>query len=117
MAGAGAMVTRLGAIMAPARVDMTLSVLVWEGDENPAAFKSLTGVSLRPAYPAANEDTITRTASPGAFDLLTIYQGMIDPLRKMNRIEPIANATLPIYIWGQMRTGITPSVNTIASVV
>jgi ABC-type spermidine/putrescine transport system permease subunit II len=28
-----------------------------------------------------------------------------------------ANATLPIYIWGQMRTGITPSVNAIASVI
>lgn len=28
-----------------------------------------------------------------------------------------ANATLPVYIWGQMRTGITPSVNAVASVI
>ncbi len=28
-----------------------------------------------------------------------------------------ANSTLPVYIWGQMRTGITPSVNAIASII
>lgn len=28
-----------------------------------------------------------------------------------------ANATLPVYIWGQMRTGITPSVNAVATVI
>ncbi|MBY6120390.1 ABC transporter permease subunit [Mameliella alba] len=28
-----------------------------------------------------------------------------------------ANTTLPVYIWGQMRTGITPSVNAVATVI
>jgi ABC-type spermidine/putrescine transport system permease subunit II len=28
-----------------------------------------------------------------------------------------ANATLPVYIWGQMQTGITPSVNAVASAI
>ena len=28
-----------------------------------------------------------------------------------------ANTTLPVYIWGQMRTGITPSVNAVASII
>jgi ABC-type spermidine/putrescine transport system permease subunit I len=28
-----------------------------------------------------------------------------------------ANTTLPVYIWGQMRTGVTPSVNAVASII
>lgn len=72
-----------------------VNVLVWEGYENPEAFKSLPDITLNAAYLAANEDTITKTGAAGTFDLMTIYQGMIDPLRKVNRIEPIDEAKLP----------------------
>lgn len=66
-----------------------VKVLVWEGYENPDAFKALGSVTIEAGYLAANEDTITKTQQAGAFDLMTIYQGMIDPLRKLGRIEPI----------------------------
>ena len=73
----------------------TVNVLVWQGYENPDAFKSLPDVTLQAAYLAANEDTITKTGTAGAFDLLTIYQGMIDPLLKTSRIEPIDTGRVP----------------------
>lgn len=74
-----------------------VKVLVWAGYADKKAFASLKGVSLEAALLAANEDTITKTKSSGAFDALTIYQGMIDPLRKLDRIAPINTSLLPNY--------------------
>lgn len=41
------------------------------------------------AYNTTNEEILTKTAQTGAFDALIIYQGEIDQLRKLDRIEPI----------------------------
>lgn len=41
------------------------------------------------AYNTTNEEILTKTAQPGTFDALIIYQGQIDQLRKLDRIEPI----------------------------
>lgn len=72
----------------------TVKVLVWEGYEYAEAYTGLTDIEIEAAYLAANEDTISKTASPGAFDALTIYQGMIDPLRHLGRIQPIDTSLL-----------------------
>ena len=96
LASAGASAAALavghpGAVMAAGG---TVKVLVWEGYENPDAFAGLSGIEIQPAYLAANEDTITKTGAPGSFDLITIFQGMIDPLRKLGRIQPIDSGRL-----------------------
>ncbi len=90
---AGAAVAAVGAPMARA-ASGDVKVLVWEGYENPDAFASLSAIDIQAAYLAANEDTITKTAAPGAFDLITIYQGMIDPLVKLNRLQSIDESRL-----------------------
>lgn len=95
LASTAALLGGLVAGRAPAHAATSVNVLVWEGYENSEAFKGLADVTLTPAYLAANEDTITKTGTQGAFDLLTIYQGMIDPLRKVNRIEPIDESKVP----------------------
>ena len=75
----------------------TVKVLVWEGYENPEAFAGLATIDIEAAYLAANEDTINRTGTPGAFDLLTIYQGMIDPLIRTGRVSPIDPSLIPNF--------------------
>ncbi|MBY6120392.1 extracellular solute-binding protein [Mameliella alba] len=70
-------------------------VLVWEGYENAEAFSGLPDVQIEAAYLAANEDTISKTGTPGSFDALTIYQGMIDPLLHLGRVQPIDTDLLP----------------------
>lgn len=73
----------------------TVKILVWEGYENTEAFAAVEDdVAIEAAYLAANEDTITRTETAGAFDLITIYQGMIDPLLQLDRIQPIDTGLL-----------------------
>ena len=72
----------------------TVKVLVWEGYEDPNAFAELDDITIEAGYLAANEDTITKTQPAGAFDILTIYQGMIDPLIKVKRAEPIDTSLL-----------------------
>jgi putative spermidine/putrescine transport system substrate-binding protein/spermidine/putrescine transport system substrate-binding protein len=75
----------------------TVKVLVWEGYENPDAFGPLDNIDIQAAYLAANEDTITKTEPKGAFDLVTIYQGMVDPLLAVDRIQPIDTSLLPNF--------------------
>lgn len=41
------------------------------------------------AYNTTNEEILTKTTQPGSFDAVIIYQGEIDQLRKLDRIEPI----------------------------
>ncbi len=46
------------------------------------------------AYNTTNEEILTKTTQPGTFDAVIIYQGEIDQLRKLNRIEPIDTSLL-----------------------
>lgn len=41
------------------------------------------------AYNTTNEEILTKTSQPGTFDAVIIYQGEIDQLMKLDRIEPI----------------------------
>lgn len=75
----------------------TVKMLVWEGYDNADAFAPLSDISIEAGYLAANEDTITKTQPAGAFDMLTIYQGMVDPLVALGRIEPIDTSRLSNY--------------------
>ena len=43
---------------------------------------------------AQNDDTITKTTNPGDFDLMTIFQGQLNALVKLNRIQPIDTSLL-----------------------
>ena len=45
-------------------------------------------------YNSTNEEIITKTTQPGTFDAVIIYQGMIDQLRKLDRIEPFDTSLL-----------------------
>lgn len=47
------------------------------------------------AYNSTNEEILTKTTQPGTFDALIIYQGEIDQLRKLDRIQPIDVSLLP----------------------
>ena len=47
------------------------------------------------AYNTTNEDILVKTTQAGTFDMVIIYQGMIDQLRKLDRIEPIDVSALP----------------------
>jgi len=46
------------------------------------------------AYNSTNEEILTKTAQAGTFDAVIIYQGQIDQLRKLDRIEPIDTTLL-----------------------
>ena len=46
------------------------------------------------AYNTTNEEILTKTTQPGTFDAVIIYQGEIDQLRKLDRIEPIDTSLL-----------------------
>ncbi|MFT3974959.1 MAG: hypothetical protein QM699_16410 [Amaricoccus sp.] len=52
------------------------------------------GLDINWAYNTSNEDVIVKTTQAGTFDALIIYQGMIDQLRKLDRIEPIDTSLL-----------------------
>ncbi len=75
----------------------TVKMLVWEGYDNPDAFAALSDIQIEAGYLAANEDTITKTQPAGAFDMLTIYQGMVDPLMATDRVMPIDTSLLNNY--------------------
>src|SRR6266403_726534 len=64
-----------------------LNVLGSQVYEVPATYP--TGVSVKYAYNTTNEEIITKTTQPGTYDLVVIYQGEIDQLRKLDRIVPI----------------------------
>ena len=51
-------------------------------------------LSVTWAYNSTNEEIITKTTQAGTFDAVIIYQGMIDQLRKLGRIEPIDTSLL-----------------------
>jgi spermidine/putrescine-binding protein len=89
-----------GSIPAPSAADIakasgTLNLLgaqSYESHENDPA-----GMSVQWAYNTTNEQIITKTTQPGTFDLVIIYQGEIDQLRKLDRIVPIDPAKIPNF--------------------
>ena len=53
-----------------------------------------TDLNITWAYNTTNEEILTKTTQPGTFDMVIIYQGEIDQLRKLDRIEPIDTSLL-----------------------
>lgn len=96
--GAFGLAVASGGLLRPAHAASgTVKMLVWEGYDNADAFASLGDITIEAGYLAANEDTITKTQPAGAFDMLTIYQGMVDPLLALGRIQPIDTSRLTHY--------------------
>lgn len=73
-----------------------VNILVWEGYEPEDALKDLK-VTVKRSFVAQNDDTITKTGNPGDFDLMTIFQGQLDALIKLDRIQPIDTTLLNSY--------------------
>ncbi|MGE3876389.1 MAG: PotD/PotF family extracellular solute-binding protein [Parvibaculaceae bacterium] len=71
-----------------------VNMLVWEGYEPEAVFKDLPKVTVKRSFMAQNDDTITKTGNPGDFDITSIFQGQIDALLKLGRIQPIDTSLL-----------------------
>jgi spermidine/putrescine-binding protein len=71
----------------------TVNVLSWEWykvpDENPP------GMNAKWAFLGTNEDTLTKTQQAGAFDVIGIFQGQIDQLLSLDRLEPLDISLLP----------------------
>ena len=69
-----------------------ISVLGWEyynvAENNPS------GVSSEWGFLTANEDTITQTTTPGAYDLVGIFQGQLQQLLAVDRIQPVDESLL-----------------------
>lgn len=70
----------------------TVKVLGWAYYEVPQA--NTAKVTSHWGYLGKNEDTITKTAQPGAFDLLTILAGYDDELLAAGRVVPTNTALL-----------------------
>jgi spermidine/putrescine transport system substrate-binding protein len=60
--------------------------------ETPASYPKELDVHW--AYNTTNEEILTKTTQPGTFDAVIIYQGEIDQLRKLDRIDPIDTTLL-----------------------
>jgi spermidine/putrescine-binding protein len=65
----------------------SVKVLGWEYYEVPQSQPQ--GIKADWGYLGVNEDTITKTQEPGAFDLATIVSAYFDQLRSVDRIAPI----------------------------
>jgi spermidine/putrescine-binding protein len=64
-----------------------VNILGSEPYQTPESWPSDLNVTW--AYNTTNEEILTKTTQPGAFDAVIIYQGEIDQLMKLQRIEPI----------------------------
>lgn len=53
------------------------------------------GVTSQWGYNTTNEQIITKTQIPGTFDFVIIYQGEIDQLLELNRIQPVDISLIP----------------------
>ena len=73
-------------------------VLGWPYYESKANLPS--GVTSKWAYLTTNEDTLSKTSQAGQFSAVTIYQGQVDQLRKLDRIIPVDTALLEN--WSEM---------------
>ena len=74
-----------------------VNMLVWEGYEPQEAFAHLSDVNVNRSFMSQNDDTITKTKNPGDFDILTIFQGQINALMKLDRTLPIDTSRLPSF--------------------
>ena len=74
-----------------------VNMLVWEGYEPQEAFAHLNDVNINRSFISQNDDTITKTKNPGDFDILSIFQGQINALTKLDRILPIDTSRLPSF--------------------
>ena len=81
-----------------AAVKGTFNILGSQGYETAASYPKELDVHW--AYNTTNEEILTKTTQPGTFDAVIIYQGEIDQLRKLDRIEPIDTGLLSN--WGQV---------------
>lgn len=70
----------------------SLSILGSQPYETRASWPA--GLDISWAYNTTNEEILTKTTQAGTFDLCIIYQGEIDQLRKLDRIEPIDTGLL-----------------------
>ena len=74
-----------------------VNMLVWEGYEPQEAFAHLSDVSVNRSFMSQNDDTNTKTKNPGDFDIMTIFQGQINALMKLDRTLPIDTSRLPSF--------------------
>ena len=74
-----------------------VNMLVWEGYEPQEAFAHLGDVNVNRSFMSQNDDTITKTKNPGDFDIMTIFQGQINALMKLDRTLPIDESRLPSF--------------------
>ena len=74
-----------------------VNMLVWEGYEPQEAFAHLSGVNVNRSFMSQNDDTITKTKNPGDFDIMTIFQGQINALMKLDRTLPLDESRLPSF--------------------
>ncbi len=74
-----------------------VNMLVWEGYEPQEAFAHLSDVNVNRSFMSQNDDTITKTKNPGDFDIMTIFQGQINALMKLDRTLPIDTSRLPSF--------------------
>ena len=96
LAGAGLTVPGLARALSREEIAAAggdVNILAWEGYEPAEAFAGL-GVEVKRSFMAQNDDTITKTTNPGDFDLMTIFQGQLNALVKLNRIQPIDTSLL-----------------------
>ncbi len=74
-----------------------VNMLVWEGYEPQEAFAHLSDVNVNRSFMSQNDDTITKTKNAGDFDIMTIFQGQINALMKLDRTLPIDTSRLPSF--------------------
>jgi spermidine/putrescine-binding protein len=55
------------------------------------------GLASQWGYNTTNEQIITKTQIPGTFDFVIIYQGEIDQLLELNRIQPVDISLIPSW--------------------
>ena len=79
----------------------SVSILSWEWYQVDDA-QVPDGMSADWAYLSTNEDTNSaKTQQPGAFDVIGIFQGQLNQLLSLDRIEPIEDTAL-LSNWGGM---------------
>lgn len=71
----------------------SLSMIVWQGYDDPKAAKALTkqGVKINAQYASSNDEFVTklRGGGLGKYDIVTPSHGYIEPLVKANLLAPI----------------------------
>jgi spermidine/putrescine transport system substrate-binding protein len=87
---------------APADVSGTVTMLVWQGYDDPKAYTSLTSskdVTIKAGYLSQNEDIITKMPKGpnGSYDMGTILSGLFPALRDVGIPAEIDSARIENY--------------------